>query len=226
MNNRPISPVSVTTAVILAGGLSRRMFAGSSGNGTSDKALLALGSETMLDRVLRRIAPQVSHVVLNANGDPARFAELRVPVVPDPIGGYVGPLAGILAGMRWAKANDPGSTHIVTVSSDVPFLPLDLVTRLATVAAGHPDAVVLAASGSETHSVIGCWPVAHEADLAARLAAGDRKVVDWARRHGIETVTFQHVRVGRIDVDPFFNANTPDELAEARRIVESDDNAP
>ncbi|HRK19436.1 MAG TPA: molybdenum cofactor guanylyltransferase MobA [Hyphomicrobiaceae bacterium] len=216
----------MTTAVILAGGLSRRMFVSGSATDVADKALLQLGGETMLDRVLRRIKPQVSHVVLNANGDPARFAALRVPVIPDPVGGYVGPLAGILAGMRWARANDPRTTHIVTVSSDVPFLPLDLVTRLATVAAGRPDAVVLAASSGETHSVIGCWPVAHEADLAARLAAGDRKVVDWARRHGVETVSFRPVRIGRTDVDPFFNANTPDELAEARRIVEGDTYAP
>lgn len=218
MNNEPIV---VTTAVILAGGLSRRMF----NNGSGDKSLLALDAGTMLDRVIARIAPQVENVIINANGDAARFQKFGLHVVPDPIGGYAGPLAGVLAGMQWVEANEAAASHIVTVSSDVPFLPGDLVARLRAAAVRAPRRIVLAASSSGVHPVIGFWPLAHAGDLAQCLAAGDRKVLSWAERHGIEIVQFGQVPVGGTLTDPFFNANTPAELDQARRIIRGENDA-
>lgn len=205
------------TATILAGGLSRRMFAPSGGSG--DKGLLDIEGRTMLGRVIDRLRPQVSALVLNANGDPARFAAYGLPVVPDPIDGFVGPLAGVLAGMRWTRTHHPGATHTLTASSDAPFLPADLGVRLAAALVGRPNAVAIARSGGELHPVIGLWPVALADDLAGALAAGVRKVLAWTDRHGTMAVDFDMIRTGAGPVDPFFNANTPEELADARSLL-------
>lgn len=206
-----------TTGTILAGGLSRRMFAAE--NTSGDKGLLDIGGATMLGRVIEALRPQVSALVLNANGDPARFAPLRLPVVPDPVEGFVGPLAGVLAGMLWTRTHHPMATHTLTVSSDAPFLPADLASRLAAAVADRPDAIAIAQSGCEVHPVIGLWPVKHAEDLEQELRAGMRKVLRWTDKHGTVPVDFPFVRMGGQDVDPFFNANTPEELDEARRLI-------
>ena len=202
--------------VILAGGLSRRMFAAEAGTG--DKGLLALGDLTMIGHVIRRLAPQAGRLVINANGDPARFVALGLPVVADTVQGFVGPLAGVLAGMRWTVTNAPASRHIVTVSSDAPFLPPDLVTRLHGVL-GTQTGIAIARSGGELHPVIGLWPVALADDLETALAADVRKVLRWTDRHGTIPVDFDSRVIAGHPVDPFFNANTPAELDEARRLL-------
>ena len=206
-------------AVILAGGLARRM-------GGRDKALLLLGGRPLLAHVLARITPQVRAVALNANGDPARFAArsahwhlpLNVPVLPDTFAGHPGPLAGILAGMLWARAAYPDATDILTVPADTPFLPSDLVARLLAARATNPSAstgharIGVAASGGHAtpvvaHPVVGLWPCDLADDLAAALAAGTRKVADFAATFGVAEALFPN--------DPFFNVNTPQDLAEA-----------
>ena len=200
--------------VLLAGGQSRRM-------GGGDKGLLGFGQGTMLGHVIDRFAPQVGKLVLNANGDPARFAAFALPVVADTVAGNVGPLAGVLAGMRWACDNTDAA-FIATASTDAPFLPLDLVARLHSVATAHPGAIAIARSGGHLHPVIGLWPVAHHDDLASALQdKGIRKVLRWTDRHGTIPVDFADLEMGDQTVDPFFNANTPDELEEARRLIES-----
>lgn len=206
-----------TTGTILAGGLSRRMFAAE--NTSGDKGLLDIGGATMIGRVIEALRPQVSALVLNANGDPARFATLGLPVVPDPVEGFVGPLAGVLAGMLWTRTHQPTATHTLTVSSDAPFLPADLASCLAGAVADRPDAIAIAQSGGEVHPVIGLWPVKHAEDLEQELRAGMRKVLRWTGKHGTIPVDFPFVRIGGTDVDPFFNANTPEELDEARRLI-------
>lgn len=203
---------SGVTGVILAGGLSRRM-------GGGDKGLLALGPESMLALVIERIGPQVSQLVLNANGDPARFAQFRLPVVADTIGGFVGPLAGVLAGLRWAAAHAPDAQYVVSVSADAPFLPGDLVARLAAALRDRPRSIALAQSAGELHPVIGLWPVALADDLEEELRAGIRKVLRWTDKHGTIPVDFPLHSRGGETIDPFFNANTPEELAEARRLL-------
>ena len=189
-------------ACVLAGGLARRM-------GGGDKPLRALGGRPLLAHVLERLAPQAEAVILNANGDPARFAGFGLPVVPDSLPDHPGPLAGILAALDWAAAMRPDLPFVVTAPGDSPFLPEDLVARLR--AAGP---LACAASGGWTHPPIGIWPVALRGDLAAAIAAGERKIDRWTARHGCVAVEWPTT-----PRDPFFNANTPEELAEAEALL-------
>jgi molybdopterin-guanine dinucleotide biosynthesis protein A len=199
--------------VILAGGLSRRM-------GGGDKGLVSLGRTTMLGEIVRRVGPQVRRLILNANGDPARFAELGLAVVGDATDDYPGPLAGLLTGMRWAAANVSGATHVLSVSCDAPFLPADLTSRLAAALPADGRGIAMAGSNGEAHPVIGLWSIDLVDDLAAALGAGVRKVRAWADRHGAVTVDFPLLTAGQETIDPFFNANTPAELDEARRLLD------
>jgi molybdopterin-guanine dinucleotide biosynthesis protein A len=205
------------TGTILAGGLSRRMFEAE--GRTGDKGLLSLGAVSMIEHVVTRLRPQVAAMVLNANGDPTRFAALGLPVVADTIDGFVGPLAGVLAGLRWTARAHPGVTHTLSVSSDAPFLPSDLAMRLGAAVADRPTAIAIAQSDDGLHPVIGLWPVALADDLDAALRAGVRKVLAWTDRHGTVPVHFANIRAGATDLDPFFNANTPADLDEARRLL-------
>ncbi len=210
--------------VLLAGGQSRRMFNRGARDDTAptetgDKGLLDLGGKTMLGHVIERLAPQVGRMVINANGDPSRFDRFELPVVADTVGGFAGPLAGVLAAMRWTAANVPAAKFIVTVSTDAPFLPRDLVAQLIAAEATEPGGIALAASGGELHPVIGLWPVALAGDLEASLNQGMRKVLAWTDRHGTIPVDFPFQRIGAACIDPFFNANTPEELAQARDLL-------
>lgn len=196
--------------MILAGGLARRM-------GGGDKALLPLGGEPLLARVIARLAPQVEEMALNANGDPARFAEFGLPVVPDTVEGFAGPLAGVLAGMRWAAAC--GYSHVASAAGDTPFFPEDLVARLSAAAEAEGRPIALAATdeperGLSDHPTFGLWPVRVADDLEAALAEERmRKVVVWCERHGAARAMFDAARA------PFFNVNTPDDMLEAERIL-------
>jgi len=208
-----ITKVNIT-GVLLAGGQSRRM-------GGGDKGLRKIAGRPMLAHVLDRFAPQVGRVVLNANGDPGRFYEFGLPVVADSIEGNVGPLAGVLAGMRWSADNMADATHIATASTDAPLIPADLVSRLADALNGRDEKIALAKSGGFMHPVIGLWPVELADDLEAALKDGVRKVLHWTDRHGTIGVDFEFVRAGAKEIDPFFNANTPEELQEAAALLEN-----
>lgn len=206
------------TGLILAGGQSRRM-------GGGDKGLIDLAGKPMMAHVIERLAPQVGRMVINANGDPARFSAFGLPVVADTVGGFVGPLAGVLAGLRWTAANVPEATHTASVSADAPFLPENLVEQLiaalsSPTPSGSAGKIALAASGGELHPVIGLWPVALADDLEAALESGLRKVLNWTDRHGTVPVEFPFRDLGGRKIDPFFNANTPEELDEARRLLQ------
>jgi molybdopterin-guanine dinucleotide biosynthesis protein A len=196
-------------AIILAGGRSIRM-------GGGDKGLREVGGERLIDRVIARIAPQCGPIALNANGDPTRFADLGLPVLPDSLPDHPGPLAGVLAGMDWAASI--GAEAVVSVAADTPFFPRDLVVRLQ--AAAGPSGLALAASPDETgklwhHPTFGLWPVALRDDLREALQGGLRKVVLWTDRHGAGTASF-----ASSPFDPFFNINTPDDIAEAEKLTE------
>ncbi len=203
--------------LLLAGGRSRRMREALGGDG--DKALLDLAGRPMISHVIARLAPQTSRLVINANSDPALYGGFGLPVVPDPMAGFKGPLAGILAGLRWSMVQCPAATHIVSASADAPFLPTDLVARLEAALDGACNAIAVAQSGGRLHPVIGLWPVALAEDLEAALEAGTRKVTSWISDRGAVAVEFPSVDIrGRV-VDPFFNANTPGELAQARELL-------
>jgi molybdopterin-guanine dinucleotide biosynthesis protein A len=212
MMQAPPSPAEAVTGVILAGGQSRRM-------GGGDKGLLELAGKPMLAHVIERLAPQVSRLVINANGDPARFARLGLPVVADSIAGFAGPLAGVLAGMRWAQVHTPAACWIATAAGDAPLLPGDLVARCVAALQDHPGGIALAQSLGELHPVIGVWPVALADDLEAQLRAGVRKVLAWTDRHGTVPVPFALVPMGATTLDPFFNANTPQDLDALRAAL-------
>jgi len=197
-----------TLGLVLAGGLARRM-------GGGDKALLRIGDATILERVLDRLTPQCSGVILNTNGDPGRFAFTRLPVVADDVPGFAGPLAGILAGLDWAATHAPGVSWIASVPGDCPFLPRDMVARLHAARATDRQPLACARSGEWRHPVVGLWPVALRADLRhALVAEGLRKIEVWTGRHGIAIADWPTA-----PVDPFFNVNTPEDAAEAGRIA-------
>ncbi|MFV1601276.1 molybdenum cofactor guanylyltransferase MobA [Phaeobacter sp. JH20_13] len=205
--------------IILAGGLATRM-------GGGDKGRLRIGGRSLISHVIDRLSPQVERIALNANGDPARFADLALPVIADSIDGFAGPLAGVLAGLDWAAAQ--GVESIVTVAADTPFFPKDLVQRLKESAAGQQYPLVLATtpkSGEEhlksggggrvnRHPTFGLWPVALRDDLRAALEGGLRKVVLWTDRHGGQEALFE-----ADPFDPFFNVNTPEDLARAEALL-------
>lgn len=210
MTNR-IDPAAIT-GVVLAGGQSRRM-------GGGDKGLLELAGKSMLGHVIDRLSPQVGRLVINANGDPQRFARLGLPVIADTVVGFAGPLAGVLAGMRWSAAHAPAARWIVTAAGDAPMLPRNLVGKLGAAVEGQANAIALARSAGELHPVIGLWPVSLADDLEQALEGGVRKVLHWTDRHDTVGVDFPMVRVGGIEVDPFFNANTPQELDALRAML-------
>ena len=200
------------TGVVLAGGLSRRM-------GGGDKGLLELAGKPMLRHVIDRLAPQVSTMIINANGDPQRFSAFALPVVADTVEGFVGPLAGVLAGMRWSASKAPKARWIVTAPGDAPLLPRDLVERMMEAVTEREGAIALAQSGGEMHPVIGLWPIALMQDLEEQLKAGVRKVLHWTDRHGTVAVPFPCQRFCGLSIDPFYNANTPQELGELRAML-------
>ncbi|UTS79219.1 molybdenum cofactor guanylyltransferase MobA [Phaeobacter piscinae] len=204
--------------VILAGGLATRM-------GGGDKGRLQVGGCSLIRHVIDRLSPQVEQVALNANGEAARFDDLGLPVIADSIDGFAGPLAGVLAGLDWAA--EQGADSIVTVAADTPFFPQDLVARLSESAAGQAHPLVLATTprtGKELksggrrrvnrHPTFGLWPVALRDDLRAALQGGLRKVVLWTDQHQGREALFEAE-----PFDPFFNVNTPDDLAQAEALL-------
>jgi len=198
-----------TLGLLLAGGLARRM-------GGGDKPLKQIGGRSILSHVVARLGPQCDSLLLNANGDPGRFAAYGLPVIADSVPDFAGPLAGILAGLDWLAENRRDLSWLVSIAADTPFIPRDLVSRLhaARVAAGVP--LACAASGGWTHPVIGLWSVALREDLRHALTVEDERKIDrWTARHGVAQVEWP------VDpVDPFFNANRPDDLNEAARLYD------
>jgi molybdenum cofactor guanylyltransferase len=197
--------------VLLAGGKSSRM-------GGGDKCLRLLGGKPILARIIDRLKPQVSDIVINANGDPSRFAPFELPVIPDSIAGHQGPLAGVHAALEWVKVNRHGIGHVVTVATDTPFFPVDLANRLLS-ARDDESSFRIAQSEAGLHPVIGLWPIELAEALEDSLKRGERKVTAWTRDHGALPVFFPPVDVGRQSIDPFFNINAPEDLAAAESLV-------
>jgi len=197
--------------LLLAGGLARRM-------GGGDNCLRPLGGRPILARIVERLRPQVSDLVLNANGDPARFAEFGLPVAADTVEGFAGPLAGVLTGMEWVLRHRPGCDWVASVPTDAPFLPRDLVSRMMAAVAREGADMACATSGGRAHPVVGLWPV-RLADALRRAMVEEelRKVDIWTARYRLV-----HVDFATDPVDPFFNTNRPDDLAAAEMLLRDD----
>jgi molybdopterin-guanine dinucleotide biosynthesis protein A len=201
-------PHPPTLGLVLAGGLARRM-------GGGDKALITIAGTTILDRVLARLRPACTGIILNVNGDPARFARYGLPVIPDSVPDFAGPLAGILAGLDWAAAHAPDLAWVATAPGDCPFLPVDLVARLHEARQQAATPLACARSGDWRHPVVGLWPVALREDLRHALIDEDlHKIEVWTARHGVAIAEWPDR-----PVDPFFNVNTPQDVAEAERLA-------
>jgi len=203
-------PLPPTFGLVLAGGLARRM-------GGGDKALIKIRGITILDRVLATLSGQCTDIIINANGDPKRFADTGCTIVPDNVPGFAGPLAGILAGLDWLAAQSNGIEWLVSVPGDCPFLPDDLVERLhlarRKMGAGVP--LACARSGEWRHPVVGLWPLSLRADLRKALVDEDlRKIEVWTARYGVAIADWPAE-----PIDPFFNVNTPEDAARAEKVA-------
>jgi molybdopterin-guanine dinucleotide biosynthesis protein A len=203
--------VPATPGVLLAGGLARRM-------GGGDKPMRQIAGRTILARVIDRLTPQCDGLILNANGDPSRFAAFGLPVIADGVADFPGPLAGILAALDWAAVNRPDVEFILSAAADCPFLPRDLVARLHAARIAENAELAVAASDGQSHPVIGLWSVALREQLRHALVVEDvRKIDRWTARYRLATVEWPvH------EIDPFFNANTMDDIAAAERLAAMD----
>jgi len=201
MTNKPLG-------LILAGGLARRM-------GGGDKGMIKIGGQTILERVLERLTPQCSHIVINANGDPSRFGFTGLPVVPDDIPDFAGPLAGILAGLDWAAVNSPQTEYVASAPGDCPFLPRNVFQRLEDARASESKPLACAKSGDWRHPVVGLWPVRLRGDLRHALMEENlHKIEIWTARHGVAIAEWPDQ-----PTDPFFNVNTPEDAARASELA-------
>ncbi|UCI05706.1 molybdenum cofactor guanylyltransferase MobA [Mesorhizobium sp. B1-1-8] len=204
------------SGIILAGGLSRRM-------GGGDKPLLSLGNRRLVDRVAARLQPQVGALAINANGDPERFTVAGLPVLPDTVPDYPGPLAGVLTGLEWAAMN-PACEALASAAGDTPFFPRDVVERLAEAARKQPGTIAVASSAGRWHPTFALWPLGLRDVLRHFLVDEDnRRVSAFMERHGFVQVEFPMIEAEGLRIDPFFNINTPDDLAQAERLLQSVD---
>ncbi len=201
---------AIIAGVLLAGGQSRRM-------GGGDKCLRPLAGRTLLSRIVERARGQVATLVLNANGDPSRFGDFELPVAADVVDGFAGPLAGVLTGLEWARAHAPDCAFVASFACDAPFVPEDLVARLAHAVSEQGADMACAVSAGRDHPVFGLWPVALAGDLRHALVDEDiRKVDVWTARYRLARVEF-----AADPIDPFFNVNRPDDFAAAEAILAS-----
>jgi molybdenum cofactor guanylyltransferase len=183
--------------------------------GGVDKALIPLGGTTLIERAIARASVQVRDVIINANGDPKRFAHLGLPVIADRVPGFVGPLAGILAGFEWLRANRPNARWLASFACDCPFLPTDMVARLVEAARRDKVPVAVAASGTQHHPVFAVWSAEIASTSEDVLVRGNyRKMDDW-----IATLPNVRVSFAAEPLDPFLNINTPEELALAEEFI-------
>ena len=193
--------------IILAGGLARRL-------GGLDKGLIEVGGRPILARLVERLAPQCVALLLNANGDPARFAAFGLPVISDDIEGFAGPLAGVLAGMDHAAMRFPSAPHVLSVPADTPFVPENLAARLDAARAGAGAKIAVAASAGRVHHAVALWPLSLAEELRQALGAGERRVSGFIARYASATADWPIE-----PFDPFFNVNRPEDLAEAEEIA-------
>jgi molybdopterin-guanine dinucleotide biosynthesis protein A len=193
--------------VLLAGGQSRRF-------GGGDKCLQVLDGKTLLERAALNAAPQVGALILNINGDPDRFPDLELPILPDSIEGHAGPLAGVLSAMECVSQHVPQARWIATFATDAPFIPVNWVSRVLAAITREGAQLGTVSSNGRAHPVFGLWPVGLRFELRKAMEEeGLRKVDAWTARYKVATVEFE-----TDPIDPFFNINTNDDLSQAASL--------
>lgn len=207
-----MEPPSFVAGVVLAGGKSSRM-------GGGDKCFALLAGKPVLAHVIARLEPQVAALAINANVEPARFASFGLPIIADRVKGHAGPLAGLHAALAWATERGANISHVVTVACDTPFLPDDLVERFLAALKETGRECCVARSAEGVHPVIGLWPIGIAGKLEAALDRGQRKASAWAEQQGAVEVFFPPTQIGGRAIDPFFNINRPENLAEADALL-------
>jgi molybdenum cofactor guanylyltransferase len=210
-----MEPPRAVAGVVLAGGRSSRM-------GGPDKCLATLAGKPLLSHVIARLEPQVAALAINANAEAAGLASFGLPIIADRVGDHAGPLAGLHAALTWAAECGAGIRHVVTVACDTPFLPNDLVERFLSALEETGHECCVARSGAGVHPVIGLWPIGIAGKLEAALDQGQRKASAWAEQQGSVEVFFPPIRLGGRAIDPFFNINRPEDLAEANALLAAD----
>jgi len=209
------SSASSIFGIILAGGLARRM-------GGGDKGLKTVGGKPILARVIATLQGQCAGLVLNANGDLARLAAFGLPIAADEVEDFAGPLAGLLAGLDWIAAHHPQTGFALTAPTDTPFLPMDLAARLAAAQSASGTEIVVATSGGSTHPVVALWSLGLREDLRKALFEEKiHKVGFFASRHKVAYADWPVT-----PYDPFFNANEPQDLEEAEKILKALERVP
>jgi molybdopterin-guanine dinucleotide biosynthesis protein A len=206
--------------VILAGGLSRRM-------GGVEKSFIELNNKPLIAHSIDRLSKQLNHIAINANGEPTRFETFNLPVIKDPIEGYLGPLAGILAGMKWAKETHKNAQYVASIASDTPFFPIDFITQSCNALNQIQDKgkakIILATSNDRHHPVFGLWPIELFDELNVFLTTSEtQKVLAFVDQYQLIKVPFENQNFGDKNTekyDPFFNINTPDDLSIAQEIA-------
>ena len=205
-------PESNVCGVLLAGGQSRRM-------GGGDKCLLEIGGTTLLQRIADTAAAQTDPLVLNTNSAPSLFEEYGLPVAPDVVDGFAGPLAGVLTGLEWAAANAPGCDWVASFACDAPFAPRDLVVRLLAAIENEGAEMACASSNGRDHPVFALWPTRLAPDLRKAVVEESLRKVDiWTARYRLTKVEFPPGS-GTAAGDPFFNINRPEDLDTAAALL-------
>lgn len=202
--------MTVIAGVVLAGGLSTRM-------GGQDKCLLQLGDQSLLQQTINRLIPQVDMIAINTNSDAPEYQQTDLPVLPDTFKGFAGPLAGVLTGMEWAAEN--GADYVVTVAADTPFFPKNLVQVMHKALIEQSGQIAIAETPAKdarfyNHPTFGLWPISLKDDLHGALESGVRKVIQWAKPHGVAKATFSAE-----PFDPFFNVNRPEDFQKAQEFL-------
>jgi molybdenum cofactor guanylyltransferase len=194
------------TVILLAGGQSRRL-------GGGDKCLISLEKEIILDKILKKILPQNKSIILNANGDPDRFSKYSFPIIQDTMDGYLGPLVGILSGMEWVRKNQKNKKYIVSIATDTPFFPYNLVEKLYSTVVARPEKIICASWQGRKNPIFAIWPISLSDDLRKDILLGSRKIDSWTSKYGVYAINFVSPN------DPFFNINTPEDLELANEMV-------
>ena len=196
---------SEIAVIIMIGGKSSRL-------GGGIKSLIKINNKKIFDIILERIQPQIDRIIVNSNIEDTEISKYKFPIIKDEKQGYLGPLAGIQAGMQWLNKNKPKVDWLLTLPGDTPFIPLNLVSCFEE-KINQDSKIILAKSNDKIHPIIGAWHTSLLTSLNEHLESGTRKILEWAENHPLDFLEFNEK-----NYDPFFNINTQIDINKAEDI--------